>query len=327
MKAQPFVLLLIFFCCCIPVSGFSELIDRSVAIVNSEIITLSEVNELGQPLYQKAAEEVPPERLPEIMEQIRTNVIEKLIDKKLMLQEAAKIQISVTDEEVSAALQRIIDSNNLTPAAFNEELQSIGMTEAMYREDLKGQILRSKLVNYEVRSKVIIPEEKIIDYYDVHYTDQVGEGGYYILQIGTTWKAAEQETKELARTSARKKIEKVHTLAKEGGDFQALARQYSDLPSADDGGDIGIFQEKEMATFMRRAVSNLKPGEISEIVEAPSGFQFFKLLSRQEGQIITKVPYDSVKEEIREKLQQQEMQSLYEQWMKNIREKAYIKIL
>ena len=326
MTGKKFVFLLLFFFCT-PYNVPAELVDRSVAIVNNDIITLSEVNELGQPLFQKAASEVPPEQLEEVMTQIRSSVIQKLIDKKLLLQEAGKMQITVSEPEVDNALQRILQNNKISNDQFVEELKSLGMTEALYREDLKGQILRSKLVNYEVRSKVIIPEEKIIDYYDLHYTDQVGAGGYYILQFGTSKNATDGSGGKQGKEKAKEKITEVHNLAQQGGNFKELARQHSDLPSAKDGGDIGIFQEKEMAPFMRDAVTGLKPGQISKIVETPSGYQFFTILSSQEGQIITKVPYESVKEEIREKLYQQEMQLLYKNWIESIRNKAYIKIL
>jgi len=112
-----------------------------------------------------------------------------------------------------------------------------------------------------------------------------------------------------------------------GQDFKQLARQYSDLPSAVDGGDIGAFQEDEMAEYMRDAVTSLKPGEISPVVESPNGYMLFKLLSSQEGKIITKVPYESVKEEIRNTLYQQEMEKRYDTWLEEIRNQAYIKIL
>jgi peptidyl-prolyl cis-trans isomerase SurA len=326
MTGKKIALLLLFFFCT-PYNVPAELVDRSVAIVNNDIITLSEVNELGQPLFQKAASEVPPEQLEKVMDQIRTSVIQKLIDKKLLLQEAGKMQITISEPEVDNALKRILLNNKITREQFVEELKTIGMTEPLYREDLKGQILRSKLVNYEVRSKVIIPEEKIIDYYDLHYTEQVGEGGYYILQIGTSRNATDASGKKLSQKKSKEKIAEVHGLAQHGGNFKELARQYSDLPSAKDGGDIGIFQVKEMAPFMRNAIVGLKPGQISKIVETPSGYQFFSILSSQEGQIITKVPYESVKEEIREKLYQQEMQLLYKNWIEGIRDKAYIKIL
>jgi peptidyl-prolyl cis-trans isomerase SurA len=131
----------------------------------------------------------------------------------------------------------------------------------------------------------------------------------------------------LARKAAEKKAEKVLKLAKEGQNFKQLARQYSDLPSAVDGGDIGAFQKDEMAGYMRDAVTSLQPGEISPVIASPNGYMIFKLLSSQEGEIITKVPYDSVKEEIRSNLYQQEMEKRYNSWLEEIRGQAYIKVL
>ncbi|HEB49625.1 MAG TPA: peptidylprolyl isomerase [Desulfobulbus sp.] len=300
----------------------ADVVDRCVAVVNDDIITLSEVNELGKPLFQRVAEEVSSDQLAEALRQARETVINKLIEKKLLAQEAEKLHIKVTDKEVEQALARILERNHTSREVFKKELAAMGMDEQRYKEDLRDQILGSKVINYEVRSKIIIPEEKIIDYYDTHYTEQVGEGGYYILQIGISW-----DKEGTTREEARQKAERIRSLAVNGKDFKELARKYSDLPSSVDGGDIGVFRKDEMAGYMRKAVTALKPGQVSEVVETPVGYQIFKLLSSQEGQIITKVPYKDVKEEIRATLYQQEMQELYKNWMKRMREQAYIKIL
>jgi peptidyl-prolyl cis-trans isomerase SurA len=328
MKLLNFVIL----ACTLAVLNFStaqaNIIDSCVAVVNDDVITLSEVNEAGKPMFQRIAEQVPPDQLAEALKQARKTVIDKLIEKKLLLQQAKLMNISVSDEEVDKTLQRILAQNNTTMEQFRTELARMGMTEAQYSTNLHDQILGSKLINYEVRSKVIIPEEQILDYYDKHYTEQVGAGGYYILQIGITLDGKNMpDDPEAADKLARKKAERILGLAQSGHDFKELARQYSDLPSAVDGGDIGAFQEDEMATYMREAVTRLKPGDISPVVKAPNGYMIFKLLSSQEGEIITKVPYDSVKEEIRATLYQQEMEKRYDDWLKEIRSQAYIKIL
>ena len=174
-------------CCLLPITLTAAVVDRSVAIVNDETITLSEVNDLGKAYFQKITEEAPPAQLNEAMRQARKAVIDKLIDKKLLVHEATKQNIRVSDEEVENALQRILANNKTSPEQFKKEIGSLGMSESQYKEDLRDQILTSKLVNYEVRSKVVIPEEKILDYYDTHYTEQAGEGGFYLLQIGTIW--------------------------------------------------------------------------------------------------------------------------------------------
>ena len=165
----------------------AAIVDRSVAIVNNDTITLSEVNELGQSFFKKITEDTPPDRLAEALYRARLTVIDKLIEKKLMVQEAEKLHIQVSDQDVDGAVQRILAGNKTTMEQFRKELNSMGMSEKQYREELRDQILSSRLVNYEVRTKVVIPEEKILDYYDTHYVEQGKGGGYYLQQIGCTY--------------------------------------------------------------------------------------------------------------------------------------------
>jgi peptidyl-prolyl cis-trans isomerase SurA len=307
---------------------YASVIDSCVAIVNNEVITLSEVNEAGKLMFQRIAEEAPSDQLAPALKQARKTIIEKLINKKLLLAQAAAMNISISDKEVDRALEQILTRNKTSKKQFTAELAKLGMNEQQYRENLREQILSSKLINYEVRSKVVIPESQIVDYYDQHYTEQVQEGGYYILQLGITHDGKGMPSDPAAADKvARKKAERVLSMARSGHDFKKLARQYSGLPSAVDGGDIGTFQKDEMAGYMRDAVTQLKPGEISPVIKSPNGYMIFKLLSSQEGEIITKVPYESVKEEIRDTLYQQEMQKRYKSWLDEIRSQAYVKIL
>ncbi len=327
MAQRIFLLPLFFFFLILPSLVLANVVDRSVAIVNEDIITLSEVNELGKPFFQKITEETPANQLNEALQQARKAVIDKLIDKKLLIQEAKKHNLRVSDEEVENALQRILANNKKNMEQFRQEIGSMGLNEKQYREDLREQILSSKLINYEIRSKVIIPEDKIIDYYDTHYTEQLGSGSYYILQIGCTWGSKNRNGVTATQAAAKAKAEKAHELAVKGEDFKELARKYSDLPSANDGGDLGTFQANEIAAYMRDAITSLKAGEITPIIESDNGYQFFKLVSSETGKIVPKAPYKAVKDEIQEKLYQQEMAIRFKDWLKSIRDKAYIKIL
>ncbi len=321
-----FVLAFVFSLCISSTSA--NVIDCCVAVVDDDVITLSEVNEAGKLMFQRIAEQAPADELAQALKQARKKIIEKLIEKKLLVKQAKAMNISVSDEEVDRALDQILKRNKTSRKQFTSELAKLGMDEHQYRENLREQILSSKLINYEVRSKVVIPESQIVDYYDQHYTEQVQEGGYYILQLGITPNGDDMPSSPAAADkAAKKKAERILSMAEAGQDFKELARTYSDLPSAVDGGDIGTFQKDEMADYMRDAVTSLKPGEISPVIKSPDGYMIFKLLSSQEGEIITKVPYDSVKEEIRDTLYQQEMQNRYKSWLKEIRSQAYVKIL
>jgi len=310
----------------------AEVIDRVMAEVNDDVITLSEVEQEGRMIFQKIAREVAPEEREVTINKVRQEVLDNIIDKRLIAQEAAKQNLTVSGEELDAAIEKILSTNNISREDFINELYKNGIDEETYRSNLRSQILQNKLISREISSKIVVTEDMILDAYDTKYTRQVKEGGYYLMQIGISWGESEASQKSTAalyedKVAARKKIERVHQLAVNGEDFRELARRFSDLPSSVEGGDIGVFSEDEMAQYMKDVVVGLKAGEISQIVETPVGFQFFKLLSSKEGGIVTQAPYESVKEEIRERLFRDAMQKEYSAWLKKIRERAYIRKL
>jgi peptidyl-prolyl cis-trans isomerase SurA len=315
-----------------PVLCSAELLDRVVAVVNEEVITLSDLEKEGERYYREIAAKAPAGSLPETLKRAREDVLDSLIEKRLIAQQAKAKNISVSKDEVEAAFQQMREQSGLSAADFLAKLQSEGMTEPAYREQLKNQVLQGKLVNADVRSKVVITDEDILDYYDTHYTSQVGGDGYYLLQIGTTWldrknPGLSQEALQAGKAEARKRVEEIWELAKKGEDFKVLAGKYSEFPSKTDGGDIGVFQLDEMAPYMQEAVKNLQPGGISEIIETPEGYQFFKLLNSQDGTIVVKTPFEQAKEEIRKNLLEQRLQKAYGEWMNGLKDQAYIQKL
>lgn len=311
-----------------PVNCFAELIDRVVAVVNDDVVTMSEVNEEGKGFFQKITEQAPADELSAALKRAREEVLNGLIDKKLIAQEAAKQKVTVTDEELEAAIKQMSASNNMSPEQFRDQVKNMGMTESVYRENLRNQILQSKLLNYEVRSKIIITDDMILDYYDTRYTKQAEQGGYYLLQMGFVWKKDPNNPEKIdtaSKIDAKKKAERVHGLVVSGQDFSTLAKKFSDLPSGKDGGNIGTFQKEEMADYMRDAVTSLTPGQVSQVVETPDGYQFFKLLSSEEGGIVIQAPYEAVKEEIKKTLYEEKMKEEFDAWVKRMKESAYVK--
>ena len=331
---QKFCLLLISACivCLINFSttAIGEVVDRVVAEVNNEVITLSEIEEEGKGMFKRIALEVPPEDRISAIEQLRKDILRSMIDQKLIRQEATKQGLMVTSEEIDEMVEQMLLANNMSREELNAQLEQSGVDEAAYRSSIESQIYQRKLLSREVTSRIVITEEAILDYYDTSYTKHIPEGGYYLLQIGIGW--GETESAEIdpavleeRKLSARQRAERVHKLAQSGNDFKELARKFSDLPSAAEGGDIGVFEESEMASYMRGAVTALNPGQVSAIIETPVGYQFFKLLSSKEGGIVTIAPYSEVKEEIREKLYDQELRIEFEEWIEEIRSEAYIR--
>jgi len=306
----------------------AQVVDRVVAIVNDDVITSSEVNEEGKAIFRKLTDESPQAELEETLKKARKAIIEKMIDKRIIFQEAKRLNVQVSDEEAQKALSRMLKQNNISMDELKKQLAEAGVTEEQYRLNFKNQFLGNRVVSKELGSKIIIPEEAIVNYYDNNYKGRKEKNGYYILQIGLNWPSSEVNGDvEKAKSETLQKIERIRMLAVSGKDFNDLARKYSDLPSAVDGGDIGVFQKDEMAEYMQEAVSEINPGEISRIITTPTGYQFYKLLSIREESEKRDVPLESVRDEIYEILFQEKMKTEYDKWIKDLRSKAYIKIL
>jgi peptidyl-prolyl cis-trans isomerase SurA len=307
----------------------SDIIDSSVAVVNEDVITLSDVNKIGESIFRQITEEAPPEQREEALKQARKKIITQLIENKLLTQQATALHISVAEAEIDRAQKQVLQRNGFTEEDFKVELKKTGLSKAQYRETLREQLLSSKLINYEVRSKVVVPDEEIERYFEQQYSKEAGAESYYLLQLGVSWTdTAKKSGLPAAKKDARKRVNVAHNLAKEGQEFKGLARKHSNLPSAADGGDLGIFEKNEMVAYMRDAVTALQPGEISPIIERPDSYIFFKLLSNgQEKEGRERVLDENIKEEIRNKLYKQEAEERYKKWLEKIRSEAYIKIL
>lgn len=310
----------------------AAVVDRNVAIVNNDTITLSEVNELAKPYFDQVRAQAPAAQQAEGMAQARRMVIERLIDKRLVAQEAAKRNLKVSDAELDSSLQQLLLSRNVTPDEFQEELKNIGLSEKQYREELRDQILSTKVINAVVRSKVLISEEKILE----RYYSQGGAGGqgsYNLLQIGVAWGLQNKTGKTLTKAQAKEKIEQIRKQALSGSNFGQLASTHSDLPSAEEGGALGNFRLQDMAGSIRSAVENLKVDGISPVVEQEPNFLIFKRIASpassqgQETEQVASGPDEAERQRIHQELFQDEMEKRLQQWLQELRGKAYIKIL
>ena len=316
-----FILFLTLF---IPLHCQAELVDRIVAKVNDDVITLSEFNEEGEGTFEKIRENAPSDQIRSSLRQAKKDILSGLIDRMLISQKAEISGLSVSNEDLDATISRILEQNQITMKQFMEQLQVLGMTEAQYRDKMKNQMLQSKLINYEIRSKIVITDEKVRRYYDESFGQQESSEGYHLLQIGCLWGS---DGRSETRLDAKKRAEQLHAMISEGENFKEIAKVYSDLPSAADGGDIGVFKEEELAPYMRDAIQGLYPGQISEIIESSTAFQFFKILSSREGNVIQQAPFETVKEEIRTLLYEQELRENFDKWVKQLREEAFIEEL
>lgn len=320
-----FNIIIFFFLFIFPHTAYTgDVVDRIVAVVNDDVITLSEVNEDGKGMFRRIQNEAPQDQIDEAIKEARKQILSGLIDQLLISQRAEQRGVKVEPSEIDAAIDNILTRNNTTVEQFRYELAKMGTNEKIYRKNLRNQILRSKLISYEIRSKIVITDHQIQDYYQKSYSSMKTDEGYHLLQFGCGWA---ENGRSGSSEEAHMRTIQLRDMVLSGSNFNELAKEYSDLPSGADGGDIGVFAKDEFADYMWDAIKNLKPGETSEIILTPSGFQFFKLLSSKKGNVVTQAPLESVSEEIRAKLYDQELEKKFDSWVKQLREHSYVEEL
>lgn len=292
------------------------IIDRIMAKVNDEIITLSQVQEEGYPLLAKLQTEFSGEELRARQQLVEQQVLERIIDRILQVQQARKRGLTVSAQEVDAALQDIIRQNNLTEEEFKRILAEEDIDYLEYRTHIEEQLLVSRLLNIEVRSKIRVDLKEIEEYYQRHRNQYGGEMQFRVRHILFLTNGS-NGTMEKARENAQIVLEKLRN----GEDFVTLARLYSQDPSASSGGDLGFLKQGEMLPAFEEALKRLEVGEISEPIQTKYGFHIIRLEEKRGGE---QKPLEAVRAEIENLLINQKMQRRYEEWMKELRDAAYI---
>ncbi len=305
----------------------AEMVDRVLAVVNNDVITLSELNEEMAGITEQITRTTPQENLSAKLNNAREKILDSLIDKKLIVQKAQEKGITVSEQDVDNAFEEVLHRTGMTSEEMIRTLEKDGITEAIYRNTLKIQLLQNALISKELRQKIVITDEAIQNYYTQNYTAEVPSGEYYLLQIGINWlntNNRDETPDETIRKKTKKHAEQIHDLALAGQDFRQLAKKFSNLPSATDGGDIGSFNLDDMAENMKDAITGLDVGQISKIIETPSGYQFFKLLSTGQEDYVSTASYETAKNEIRQLLYEKEMKKIFRSWIKELKDNAYI---
>ncbi len=300
-----------------------EVIDRVVAIVNDDIITLSELEErAAQILKQLSREQANAAGLATQKNELLAQVLPQLIDEHLAQEEIKKLHIEVSDQEVDDYIERFAQMNNLSVSALKKRMTAEGLDEKLYRAEMRKQIERHKLVNSQVRSKIVITDEEVLTYWKENNPNASAAQGasIYLQHICIPYTP---ETKQEARIDA----ETAWNELKKGKPFEEVAKVWSMVPSKTDGGNLGAFTEKDLAPFIKAAVSELKPGEYSKVTDTPAGFQIFRIKPIKSTEKVEADSADIPKEQIKEVLFRQKLNKRFEDWMRELRSKATIRIL
>lgn len=299
---------------------YAEITDRIVAIVNGDTITLTELNTAFEPYRKKIEESYREADKQKIISENRLIMLNRLIDNILIDQEARKSGIVIKDEDVTETINDILSRRKIDMDTLLKELAKENSTFETYKKDIKGHLLRMRLVRRELKSKITISEEEIGELYCKQRETYEGKEAVRIQQILVLFPRGSDEK---AKATLRAKVYAILKRLQNGESFEALAAQYSQGPAAATGGDIGFVEKGSMHPLVDSIAFSLKKDEVSSVIESPSGFHIIKVIDKRGAGIKS---IESVREEIKAKIEEGKLEKKYDEWIKELRKKSLIEI-
>ncbi|HEY4188550.1 MAG TPA: peptidylprolyl isomerase [Polyangia bacterium] len=300
-------------------TAHARVVEKVAAVVGSNIILASEVEEKAAPMLGDLSRITDPGKRAARATALRRETLERLIDDQLINEQASELRLSVTPEQVDASIAEIKRQNNIDDKQLEDALRAQGMSMEAYRADLKKQLLRFRVLNIAVGAKVTITDEDVRSYYNRHYksgTNTEVRASHIFLAIPDGADAGVVAEKQAL---GRKLVERAAT-----EDFAGLAREYSDdAATRKDGGDLGYFGKDILPKAIEEMVFSMKVGDVAGPVRADRGFHVMKLIDRK---TIAPKPLTEVEDDIRGQLRQKEMEKQTKSYLADLRKRTLVDI-
>jgi peptidyl-prolyl cis-trans isomerase SurA len=265
------VLFLFLLACAAPVSGGrAEDIMRIAAVVNTEVIS---VYDLVARLHLIIASSNLPDS-PELRQRLAPQVLRGLIDERLKLQEAKRLNIKVNDDEFKAAVADIEKRNNIPPGQFKEFLAARGIDAATIFEQVRSTIAWGKVVQQRIRPRVEITDDEVREAID-RVRSNANQPRYAVSEIFLAVDTPEQE--DSVRSGAERILEQIN----KGANFGQIARQFSQSATAAVGGDMGWIEEGQLDTELDNTLRKMQPGQVAGPIRTAGGYYILALRDKR----------------------------------------------
>ena len=288
------------------VPAWPRVVEGVAAVVEGEPITLSELNR-----FIARGTAVPRPDLPRGSD--RKRWLEFLIEERLIEKEAERIGITVSETEVDEAIADLLRANSLSPADLARTLQESGIAETDYRREIRSGLIRSRVLDREIQPRVFLSEDKARTYYQENLDRFSLPSEQRISQIVIS----------RSQPQAEERLKQVQRLLREGRDFAEVAREYSDDPSARNGGDLGFFALAELRPELREVLERLPPRKPSEPVRTSESVRILLITAQKPA---APLPFEQVKSRVMDELYRREIERGFRNWLEGIKSRARIEI-
>jgi len=296
-----------------PSHATEELVDGIAAQVGAHIVLVSEVMARVAETENRMIEAGAPQS--EVFK-LRADGLERMIEQKILENEVQRLELGVSEAEIDQVISVLAVENNITIGQLMDSVKSQGMTTDQYRGEIRSKVEQRKVMTQALQSKVNINEEEVRQMFEERFSDQPAGGiqvhlRHLLIPVSPTrdiFVACEEAKTSAARIGA-------------GESFELVATEMS-VVSPENGGDIGWVHLDSLADWMSDLISNLQPGEISEVSRQSFGCNILKLVERNRYEPVT---FEQARSALEQTLYSQKMETEYASWMEELREHTYIK--
>jgi peptidyl-prolyl cis-trans isomerase SurA len=290
----------------IPSQG--EVVDRIIAIVNDDIITLKEVES-----YVHVEKRNQFTSIDEYLRNLQLKErLDFFISSLLIKQQAKKLKIDVSDKEVESIIENIKKQNLITEIELKEQLKKDNITYDNFAEGIRLNVLRSRVLARVVSPDVRVTDSTLKEYYDKH-KDEYRDMEYHLKQIFISGQ----------RGDGNQRAANAYKLLDQGKKFEDVALEFSDDPSGKQGGDIGFVKVEELLPALKESVKLLVPNTYTNAVQTPYGFHILKLIEIKKTDL---APFETLKDKIHEQIVLQESEKRYNEYINKLRQASYIEV-
>jgi len=295
----------------------AETFDRIVAIVNDEIITQTEFNRYLVLLMFGAEQQQEPDR------ETQMQLLEQSVERKLLMQEAKRLNITADEQEVDQAMQAMIVRNNMTFKEFQQKLEGAGLMIEDIRTAMQAELITSELIGREVHAKVTISDAEMEKYYIKNIAPNEQPGARVRLSQILLLLDEDFTNEQVSALKAR--AESLRAQLDAGASFGQMASTYSQWPSDPGDGDLGFFYKNQLLPEVEQVAFSLPVDAVSPVIKSPIGFHIIKITFRDLGE--APPSWRTHERDIRRALYGQAFQVVYEKWYSDLRERSHTEIM
>jgi peptidyl-prolyl cis-trans isomerase SurA len=290
--------------------------DRVIAIVNDDVITMSELLNEGGSDVQGDPNTVL--KSGKTVKEAREIVLEQIIMKKLLDQVVKEYGLDVTDLDVDRAIAEQMKMRGISKSELIGILAKEGKSYESYREEVAYSIKKERVIAHKLSSHLIVTDDDIKKYFNEHKDEFAGRKEFRLSEIVL---AIPTDATDSTVVEVRNKADMIHQKLKAGANFDAMAKEYSMTSDAEKGGDMGFIQPSTLDPGFVSLLNTMKVGEISDVIATPNGFLIFKIT---DAKPITSLTAEDVKPEIVSRIKQEKTMVFFERWMKELRDNAFV---